>query len=402
MKLEVKHRGRKRRIDGYVEGERLRLSLGTANDATADTWKNKIERAIQGGADSVLWPELKRFLPPQTFRKLADVVGYNEKQESSKPTWADLEIAFRAEMRQRIALGKLAESTRERYEQTIRGFAAFLKEIGVSDLRAMNRGFMEKFKVWRHEKICAKRFSRGGRSLALDVAILHLIFAHAVNECEFVTTNPVRLEGRPGDASEHGAQPFKVEELRKLRDVAGADLLIFLVLRWTGFRGSDAVGLRWEEIDWESCEINRVTQKRRKRVLLPIHQELLFALDSERERRNPLPDDRVLLNPSNGKALTRPRLYERILALGRRAGVTRAHPHRFRDTFAVDMLVRGASPYDIAKLLGDTVGTIEEHYTPFVRELRERARSIMENGEGLEKNSGTFWAQSTRLKERIQ
>lgn len=48
------------------------------------------------------------------------------------------------------------------------------------------------------------------------------------------------------------------------------------------------------------------------------------------------------------------------------------------------MLTRGASPYDVAKLIGDTVETIEKHYAPFVRELRERARRIMETGEGLE------------------
>ena len=55
---------------------------------------------------------------------------------------------------------------------------------------------------------------------------------------------------------------------------------------------------------------------------------------------------------------------------------------------AVDMLARGGSTYDVAKLLGDTIETIEKHYTPFVRELRERVRRLMENGEGLEN-----WAQ---------
>jgi Phage integrase SAM-like domain len=84
-------------------------------------------------------------------------------------------------MRQRIAVGKLAESTRDRYEQTIRGFAAFLKETGVCELQAMNRAFVEKFKVWHLEKICAKKFSRGGRGLTLDVAILHRIFAYAID-----------------------------------------------------------------------------------------------------------------------------------------------------------------------------------------------------------------------------
>ena len=100
--------------------------------------------------------------------------------------------------------------------------------------------------------------------------------------------------------------------------------------------------------------------------------------------------------------MTRPRLYGRMLALGKRAGVPDAHPHRYRDTFAVDMLARGASPYDVAKLLGDTVATVEKHYAPFVKELRDRARRIMENGEGLEKTDCTKIAQSQPTPARIQ
>jgi integrase len=91
-----------------------------------------------------------------------------------------------------------------------------------------------------------------------------------------------------------------------------------------------------------------------------------------------------------------------MLAAGKRAGVPDAHPHRYRDTFAVDMLARGASPYDVAKLLGDTVATVEKHYAPFVKELRDRTRRIMESGEGLEKISGTKLAQREEFKSRIQ
>ena len=91
-----------------------------------------------------------------------------------------------------------------------------------------------------------------------------------------------------------------------------------------------------------------------------------------------------------------------MVALGRRAEVPDAHPHRYRDSFAVDMLARGASPYDVAKLLGDTVATIEKHYAPFVKELRERTRRLMENGEGLEKTDRTKIAQSQPTSRRIQ
>jgi site-specific recombinase XerD len=69
----------------------------------------------------------------------------------------------------------------------------------------------------------------------------------------------------------------------------------------------------------------------------------------------------VLLNPATGTATTRPTHHSRKLALGKRAGIGGAHPHRFRDTFAVDMLSRGASLYDVAKMLGDTIDTVEKH-----------------------------------------
>jgi hypothetical protein len=37
----------------------------------------------------------------------------------------------------------------------------------------------------------------------------------------------------------------------------------------------------------------------------------------------------------------------------------------------------------VAKLLGDTLETMEKHYAPFVKELRDRVRNLMENDEGL-------------------
>ena len=401
MSLTLKQRGKRYRAVGTIAGRFLLLSLGTGSFAAASPVVNRIERAIAEGANSSLWPELKRALPLRTFGILAKIANCREEAPAKVATWKELEATFETEMRQRILLGKLAESTWARYLQTLRAFNGFLKERSVSELPEMSRAFIEKFKVWRLGKIRLKKFSRGGRGLALDVAILHRVFSFAA-ECEMIAKNPVRLEGRPGDSAERGAQPFTGEQLTKLRQAANEDLLAYLLLRWTGMRGSDAVRLTWNEIDWEGREINRITQKRKTRVVLPIHQELLFALETERDRRLPQPDERILANPATGKPMTRPRLYQRMLAVGKRAGVPDAHPHRYRDSFAVDMLARGASPYDVAKLLGDTVATVEKHYAPFVKELRERARRIMENGEGLEKTDCTNFAQSRTLKTRTQ
>ena len=72
-----------------------------------------------------------------------------------------------------------------------------------------------------------------------------------------------------------------------LRKHADPDLLAFLLLRWTGLRGSDAVKLTWAEVHLSVKEMERVTQKRHKKVIVPIHTELLFALDTEWTRRQP-------------------------------------------------------------------------------------------------------------------
>lgn len=157
--------------------------------------------------------------------------------------------------------------------------------------------------------------------------------------------------------------------------------------------------MTWREVDLVGREIVRVTQKRRKKVVVPIGTELQFALETERDRRNPGPTDRVLLNPATEKPLTRPRLYERIQALGRRSNVVGARPHRFRDNFAVDMLARGASPYDVAKTLGDT---IERHYNPFVKELRDRVRWILDTGVGLEELAQNAAGRAFLLRTRNQ
>lgn len=411
MTFRVKKRGKAYRLEGRAgqrakrgtgEHERIRLSLGTSNGDAAQLLHSRIERAIAQGPECSLWNDLRGSLPADTFSRLAAIVGHVPDvpaPEEPKPSWTDLVEQFSGWMSNRVALGKLRDSTRERYEQTAKAFGEFLRGRRIDELGQISRAVVEDFKVWRLQRVLAKKTARGGRGVVLDVAILHRLFGYAI-ECELITRNPVKLEGRPGDSAEHGAQPFKAEELSKMRQAAGADLLAFQLLRWTGLRGSDAAGLRWEEIDWETREINRLTLKRRKRVLLPIHQELFFALEVERDKRCPGPEERVLVNPLTRQPLSRPRLYERMLALGRRAGVLDAHPHRFRDTFAVDLLARGASPYDVAKLLGDTVETIEKHYAPFVRELRERARRIMETGEGIE-ITGTRWAQPKAAGENI-
>jgi hypothetical protein len=91
-----------------------------------------------------------------------------------------------------------------------------------------------------------------------------------------------------------------------------------------------------------------------------------------------------LINANTGRPFTPQTLYAHVVALGERAGVPDACPHRFRDTKAADPFLNGASIHDVALALGDTDEVIRTHYAELVPELRERLRSFVENGTGLE------------------
>jgi integrase len=406
--LNAKKRGTTWRVEGVVNGRYVRLSLSTRDHRAAVLRVNEIDRALAEGYSSSRWPELQKLLPENTFRFFAGVVGWQEKSapiDQPSPTWADLFREYRSNFERKILQGDRSEATWRRYRVSCETFTEFLKARSISKLDEISRRLVEEWKAERLTTILKRKTSRGGAGLHLDVAILHAVFAFAIDvELLVGKNNPVKFEKYPGKKPDAGAQPFTQDELTRLRQAAGADLLAFLLLRHTGLRGFDAVDLRWSEIDLRDRMLSRLTHKRRKNVWIPIHPELEFALEAAIAERKPKPGDHVLLNPETGRAMTRPRLYRRVRMMGDRAGVERAHPHRFRDTLAVDMLLKGASPYDVAKTLGDTVAVVEEHYTPYVKELRERTRRIMESGEGIEKQASdcTPIAHPAAPKGRVQ
>jgi integrase len=313
----------------------------------------------------------------------------------------------------RMSRGPLSESTRARYQQTFRHMTAFLKDkntlvddIGISAI--------EGFKVFRTHAIDQMKQSRGGSSIALDIAVLHRIFAFAVKK-KMMSQNPIDLssESGPGENPKNGARSFSADELSRLRhyaqfvDEAGKkpirvkndkghvtkddDFFMLLVLRWTGLRGSDAINLRWENVHFDqgiNGEIRALTQKRSNIATIPLVTELRNALErviAERYKGRVPSGDFVLYNPETGHPYSnRARLYERVRKLGIRPGVERVHPHCFRDTLACDMLAKEISIFDVAKVLADTHKTIEDHYAAFVPAARDAAQIRMDTGMGIE------------------
>ena len=56
--------------------------------------------------------------------------------------------------------------------------------------------------------------------------------------------------------------------------------------------------------------------------------------------------------------------------------VPNCHPHRFRDTFAVSLLLKGVSLDSVSKLLGhSSIKITERHYPPWVKARQEQLES---------------------------
>ncbi len=150
------------------------------------------------------------------------------------------------------------------------------------------------------------------------------------------------------------------ENARRLR-------ALVLVLRYTGMRISDAVGLSAERID--GCRLFLYTQKTGVAVKTVLPEFVLRALEA-----TPRTSDSYFFwdGVSNLETIVgswRKRL-ARVFEI---AKVADAHPHRFRDTFAVELLVAGVPIERVSVLLGhQSVRVTERHYSPWVRSRQEQ------------------------------
>ena len=61
------------------------------------------------------------------------------------------------------------------------------------------------------------------------------------------------------------------------------------------------------------------------------------------------------------------------------AGIKDGHPHRFRDTFSVELLLAAVPTEDVSVLLGhSSVRITEQHYAPWVKSRQQRLDADLE------------------------
>lgn len=365
--MKTVRRGQNYHVDCVLGDRRLRFSLGTKDAKVAGRLRNRLEFAIADGPNSKVWPEIQPILPERTYRKMSSHVGVPRELAM---TWDELLSIFWTE-RER----NWAKSTEKGYSRVCRVFGEFLNGVEIFRVKNITPETITSFQSGLEAASEDRAQFRNGAGLQNDLGMLSQVFKFAVDR-KMMTANPIRQTRQKSERQI--TQPFSAEELGRLRVCAiGQERLMFILLRWTGLRGSDAVALPWSSINWTDGEIRSVSKKTGVEVVIPMHPELDEALTSWRSVNL----DTVLCDV----ATDRPTLYRRCLALGKKAGVDNCRPHRFRDTLAVDMLLRGATVFEVSKVLGNTVSVVESHYSPFVPALRSKLKQILnDDKKGLE------------------
>jgi integrase/recombinase XerD len=303
-------------------------------------------------------------------------------------TWRALYHGFVADQDQKVIERLITESSRRRYLRSLKVLNKWF-ESRVTFLTEIDA---ELFNTFKRERIASIIAANGttGSSYRIDVKAAKMMFNLAI-EKGWMKVNPVQKmktsKKRKDDEESYKADPYSRAELHAMRKhlswekkngQQGDVTLMFWLLYQTGLRRSDAGGLKWREVNLKAGKtgkISTVALKNGRKVNLPIAPELRSELEKEIQRRysdgKPADNDYVLFNytPSDPGQV----IYDSIVRLGERAGITRATPHRFRDSYAAVCFLKGMSTEQVAANLGDTEAVVSKHYSEYIPERQEQA-----------------------------
>ena len=269
---------------------------------------------------------------------------------------------------------KLNESTIYKYRLLFQQLEGFAQRRGLRFLTELDVDILGMFRAeWRD----------GPRSSLKKLERLRALLRFAERR-KWIDGNPA-LELKAPKVPVRPTLPFTREEmlrilsaLEKYGQRAGAAnaqrLRAFvLLLRYSGMRIGDAV----------ACSTDRITGNKlflyTQKTDVPVHCVLPDFVVSALEA-TPLRSSRYWFWSGESKLHTCVGIWQRRLqTLFRLAKVPGGHAHRFRDTFAVDLLLAGIPLERVSVLLGhQSVRITERHYAPWVRSRQEQLEADLQ------------------------
>ncbi len=354
-------------IDFSFAGERIFKSLRTRNwDLAEDMLRNC---------------QMNESLPPGEA-KLPRICDPNKKPESVSHTVADACAAFLHDARAR----QLSEPTLYKYGLVLGRLQVFSHERGLRLVSEITTEVLREFRAtWLYRNSAARKRIEELRT-----------FLSFCLDSGWIMSNPAK-NLKPPPCTEAPVEPFGDDEVKKIRNActaysknagkANAQRLEAFVelLLCTGLRITDAVTLLRDRI--ADGKLRLRTEKTGTVVCCPLPPSLI-----EKLRMIRCTSGQYFFWTGTSKAKSAVGDFQRALKrLFKLAGVMGGHAHRFRHTFAKDLLMAGVPVERVAILMG--------HRSPAIT-LKHYSAWVLERQQQLETDVRRVWAEKYQIKTR--
>lgn len=260
----------------------------------------------------------------------------------------------------------LARATLRTYSATLGSFSNFVTGEGLQTVIEVTPDVL---RDWRNSLIRTHQPSTQVRMLTQIKA-----FARYLVERNWLLSSPASAL-RPPRYERKPTLPFDIEEMRKILRVCEStpdSRALVLLMRYSGLAIGDACTLRKDAVSDGILFLHRA--KTGEPVTVPVPDCVNQALSAFPS----VSEEHFFWTGKCLKETVTKRWGARLKLKFRAAGITGGRPHRFRDTFAVELLKAGTSMEDVSVLLGhSSIRVTEQYYAPWCPRRRERLNSIV-------------------------
>jgi integrase len=309
------------RIDVYfpATGERIRRSLHTSDSA-------EVDEAVE------YW--LQTQLPLLLAEKERREAQTQPANNGNDPSVRDLVLWYTT-----VFLPNRAKPrTVQKYSQVLSDFTVYCTSHHCGRVSQLTQRRIDEWQIWMQEHRPPRKGkdSRGGKTRRDEMAIIRA-WLNAAVAAEELASSPIsrwNMPKKPKGKPRPLRESEMVESLTLIKDKAPEVHNLATFLAYSGFSISDAMDLRWSDVDLDNGWIDRDRIKTEERLNYPLGPKLRQCIELERGRQTkPRPSEEVFRN-ERGRPWSYNSAYRHITrAMAGTALEGRVTPHVYRHTF---------------------------------------------------------------------